>query len=297
MSESELNCLRVPYSGIHRSAFFLSPANPRALLVLLHPIGSSGASMAEAGHWLQQDYAVLAPEALQLRIAKPRCSRRNPSAWSSLQAVVERLPDGGDVDDLGFIDAAIDVADGVLERKLPLLLVGHSNGCAMAFRVLAEGKHKKRFVAASLMAASWAGPKQELHCAMLFSSGTHDPIRPWQGHPGIRMPWLTFPQDTVETTVSQCEAALDASPTDWHEMAASEDVTLRENRSGRRRLQFLKMHDQGHGWPVGQPVSSAYLGPNNEAINLTARSLAFFAEELAFQATSPSDAEATLEAA
>ncbi len=277
--------LKVFHDGFDRTAYFQSPQKPRALLLLLHPVGSFGLGMVKTGKWVQDDYAVLAPDALALWSEKPTNPKTNPPVWSSSGVSgIQRRASAVPLDDAGFISACIDEADARLGQSLPVLLVGHSNGAAMGFRFLVEGRHRARVVAASLMAATWASAKGDLSAAVMFSSGDGDPIRPWEGHPGVPLPWFLLPQDPVELTTAQCVQTLGAQETAWQSQALGESVEARTNRSGRARLVALKLLRHGHVWPAGQPLPAelaARMGPNNEAIDLTALSLQFFAEELA----------------
>ncbi|MFK4705637.1 poly(3-hydroxybutyrate) depolymerase [Roseateles asaccharophilus] len=264
--------------GYPRTAFVRLADAPRIAVLLLHPTASSGKAMAAGGGWLRQaDLSLLAPDGLNLHPDLER-STTNPRCWSSGEGPTV----GRAVDDVGFIDHLLDDFIAKLPAGVPLILVGHSNGCALGFRMLATSRHRERFAAAALYAAPWAAEKSGLGIPVLYMSGDADPIRPFHGDVDVVTPWFTLRASPVMDTVHACLASLDV-PDQVPKVDPQRQFTAMRWEAGRAAFEFRILHGQGHHWPTAEPINEqleAVVGPNNVQLNATVMALQFAEKHL-----------------
>ncbi len=269
---------RVQFQGRERSYFTRTCESPRLAVVLLHPVASTGKTMAAGGGWLDRDdIAILAPDGLAKRPDEERADA-NPRCWSSEEEPARGRP----VDDVAFIDNLLAEFLPQVEG-VPVLLVGHSNGCAMGFRVLAESRFRKSFSVACLFAAAWAGVKAPLNIPLLYMTGDSDPIRPFHGEQDIVTPWFSLRATPVMDTVRDCLLSLNADGAASPMVDPQSDFISLSWDQGVAPFEFRILRGQGHHWPAGgrlPPEVERIVGPCNAALNATEMAIEFAEEHL-----------------
>ncbi|MFK4705568.1 poly(3-hydroxybutyrate) depolymerase [Roseateles asaccharophilus] len=274
-----------------RSVHFWRPtdANVTFGVFLLHPTGGNGLASMKAGRWMEQPgVAVCAPVGLGFNPTLP-AGPDNPRAWSSLGGpMVNRT-----LDDAGYLLALARQFKATLPSGTPLVLVGHSNGCAIGFNcLLALDDHP--FDAAALYAANWADPRPSAkRIPLLYMCGDSDPIYPYAKNTPVATPWFSYETVRAEVTVEAWLSAMGLgespsrvalAPLGWHRRWLGDDGLT---------FEFAVLTAQGHHWPAGLPLDTKLqrvLGPNNEDLDATAYSLAFFSETLGIESSTPAAA-------
>jgi poly(3-hydroxybutyrate) depolymerase len=266
------------HTGFQRRAFFRVPVQPRLAIVILHPAASSGKAVLTAGRWLEQDdIAVCAPEGLVQYPDREPHPVKNVRCWSSEEAACA----GRLIDDLGFINEAIERFVTKLPTGTPLCLVGHSNGCAMGFRVLGQPAHP--FKAAVLASATWARPAASVRrIPVLYMTGSEDPVFPHKSPRFVVTPWFshfTEPATKPQREWLRATGLGDEIPDGPVRNEHGQRTVWRDDEN--RVFVFQLLEGQGHHWPARQPIPrevEAILGPNREDLCATSLALEFLLE-------------------
>lgn len=265
----------LPHAGYSRTFHAYLPAQARLLVLVLHPVASSGLACLHANHWLRlagkEGFAVVAPDGLPEDPSRPRCPRTNPRFWTSGEV---RAPDSRPVDDVAFLGALI---DHVLVRFSPrprVAVAGHSNGAALALRLPRDLPGKADAIFA--YGAPWTGPASlpEEVPPVLYAVGEADPIFPSEGGE-IDMPWGRYVSEPPARTVDRwVRAARLSGPV--HE---EDDALIVQRWSAPGKLfEYVRVRRQGHAWPGGsvEGLPLEVLGPADGAWDATRAALSFF---------------------
>lgn len=238
------------------------------LIVALHGTGSSAEGMVQSANLYRLSETagavVVAPQALGAAF-NDGSGRGGPAA------------DG--VDDVGFIEAAIDeVRDHALIDPRRIYLVGFSSGASMAQRFLADSAYPVAAVAAPAD-GNYAGAETPKHAAplMLFW-GTEDKLNPLGGGA------VTYPQFKVTLQ----KPALAEVAARWagrfgctaDKLDYDQGVTTRRwtGCAGNAEVEFNLADGLGHHWPGGRPtpIPASVIGPYRDTPDLTAMVWRFF---------------------
>lgn len=272
--------ININHQGYPRSAYMRVADNAKFAIVLLHPTAGTGRISASTGGWTaREDISILAPDGLSFDPSSERTTV-NTTCWSSEQeSTINRA-----IDDVSFLNEVVDEFLTYIPKDIPLILVGHSNGCAMGFKLLVEGKHKDLFKAAVLYAAPWASKKEKLNIPVLYMTGDSDPIRPLSGGVKVETPWFTLISTPVMDTVEYCLKALDCNK-NADDVVEQDHFTVMTWR-GRQLFEFVILKNQGHHWPAGKDISEKakeVVGPVNCNINATTMAIEFLNKAGVFQ--------------
>lgn len=247
-------------------------------IVVLHPAASSGKAVLQLGRWLEQaDIAVCAPEGIVQYPDTAAHPVKNVRCWSSEEAACA----GRHVDDLGFINEAIEQFVAKLPPGVPLCLVGHSNGCAMGFRVLGQASHPSQ--AAVLASATWAQPTDTVRrIPVLYMTGSEDPVFPHDFPRFVVTPWFShFTEPATKPRQEWLRATgLDAAPPQGP-VRNEQGLRTVWRGEGNCIFAFQLLEGQGHHWPARQPIPpevEAIRGPNREDLCATSLALEFLRE-------------------
>jgi poly(3-hydroxybutyrate) depolymerase len=265
------------HAGHSRRAFFRIPTTPRLALVILHPAASSGKGILQSGKWLElEDVAVCAPEGLVQFPEQEPHPVKNVRCWSSGEAACASRS----IDDLGFLNEATDRFLTKLPKDVAVCLVGHSNGCAMGFRLLSQAQHP--FQAAVLASATWAQPTAAVRgVPLLYMTGTADPVFPWNEARFVVTPWFRHHTEPAIKTVDEWLRASGLGDTVGQGLCNSHGLRTTWRDAPHRVFVFQLLEGQGHHWPTRQAIPrelEAVLGPNQEYLCATSLALEFLRE-------------------
>ena len=257
--------------GLERAYSLVTRKNAEVLILLLHSAAGTGKSALIQGGWLDaEEYDILAPWGWHQHPEKEPAIN-NATCWSSDEEPVI----GRKIDDLLFIDKII---EQVFEKNgfKKIVLVGHSNGCAMGFKVLTKSRYKEKVVAAALYGAPWACEKSALNVPILYMTADSDPIRPLNGGARVVTPWFSLTPKPVQATIDDCVLHLACDP--QSALIQEQDHYTKMSWDGPNTLDYLIFKNQGHHWPAGKDIPEgvkSIIGPVNLSINATKLTLDF----------------------
>jgi poly(3-hydroxybutyrate) depolymerase len=263
---------KLQHQGRERVALIRHALKPRFAVLLLHPYASSGSAMASTGGWLErEDVTVIAPDGCLWR-PEERASIENARIWSSGEPEIGTR----DVDDVEFLDSLLDQVLQELPTNTPMVVVGHSMGGAMAFRMLCESRHREKLAAGVVYAGMWSCEKRVLDQPILYLAGTHDRIRPFAGNQEVVVPWVRLWTTPLMNVVRACVEATGARR--FPDIAIDDAALTMRWSGGRADVELQVLQGQGHHWPTGKPMAAEWeplMGPNNLSINATERACDF----------------------
>ncbi|MEO6067654.1 MAG: hypothetical protein ABJB33_02980 [Gemmatimonadota bacterium] len=262
--------------GIERSWHAEVPAAvigaPLILVVVLHGAGSEGPRYLDLQGWAElarrEGVVVVAPDALPYDPGRPPRFRDNPRIWNSGR------PKPGEaraqLDEAAFL-RAIDgdlAARGIVIDPSRRFLVGHSNGAALIWKLLAE--EPERWTAGVSVAGGLVNlpPRHGPIRPLLAIFGDTDPMLPLAGGT-VALPWgmeRTMPP-VFETLGRWAESeGLDAVPAERREEPGI--TRYRWNPL----LSAVVVHGQGHEWPGGEDsgLPPSMIGPQTSHFDATA---------------------------
>ena len=156
-------------------------------------------------------------------------------------------------DDVGFLDALIDHLDGFAQiDPARVVVVGHSNGGMMAYR-LACDPNAKVLGAASVSGTNMAGCQPSHPLSFMEIHGTADRVVPYKGGSTPESDAVGLPPLTpVEVIVTWMVDALgcEATPNEAT-VAKTTTETWSRCRDG-SQVQFVTLTGAGHSWPTGR---------------------------------------------
>ena len=160
-------------------------------------------------------------------------------------------------DDVGFLEALIDHLDGFAQiDPARVVVVGHSNGGMMAYR-LACDPNAKVLGAASVSGTNMAGCQPSHPLSFMEIHGTGDRVVPYKGGSTPESDAAGLPPLTpVEVSVSWLVDALgcEATPNEAT-VAKTTTETWSRCRDG-TRVQFVTLTGAGHSWPTDRPFDA-----------------------------------------
>ena len=156
-------------------------------------------------------------------------------------------------DDVGFLEAVIDHLDGFAQIDPErVVVVGHSNGGMMAYRLACDANAKVLGVA-SVSGTNMAGCQPSHPLSFMEIHGTGDRVVPYKGGSTPESDAAGLPPLTpVEVSVTWMADALacEATP-DEATVAKTTTQTWSRCRDG-ARVQFVTLTGGGHSWPTGR---------------------------------------------
>jgi polyhydroxybutyrate depolymerase len=251
------------------------PARPRA------PSGDSVETMTHAG--VERRYLLHVPTDLPASESVPLVlvlhgAGGEPeeieagSGWNALadeRGMVVAYPegDGGDWnagvccggavrekhDDVGFLNALIEHLDGFAQIDPErVVVVGHSNGGMMAYRLACDADAKVYGVA-SVAGTNMAGCQPTRLLSFMEIHGTADRVVPFEGGSTPESDAAGLPPLTpVEVSVTWMVQALECESTpDEATVSKTTTQTWSQCRGG-TRAQFVTLTGSGHSWPTGR---------------------------------------------
>ncbi|HEU4569410.1 MAG TPA: PHB depolymerase family esterase [Gemmatimonadales bacterium] len=247
-------------------------AAPRPLVVVLHGAGSEGARYLDRQGWAalarREEVVVVAPDALPRDPARPARFRDNPRVWNS------GGPRPGEPraqeDEAAFLAAIVAdlTARGIVVDPARRYLVGHSNGAALTWKLLAE--EPERWAAAVTVAGGLVKlpPFRAPARPLLAIFGDQDPMLPLAGGTAP-LPWgMRREMPPILETLGR-----------WAEREGLPHAPVeRTSGPGWDRwswgplLTALVVHGQGHEWPGGldSGLPPAMIGPMTRHLDATA---------------------------
>lgn len=254
---------------------------PSAVVVVLHGAGSEGVRYLDLNGWgelaRREHVVVVAPDALPNDPAKPPRFRDNPRIWNSGKAKPGETR--AQEDESAFLEAVLADLEGrgVRIDHARRYLVGHSNGGALTWKMLAE--HPERWTAGVSVAGGLVHlPASKGYAPPLMHiMGDQDPLVPIAGGP-TTLPWgmVRDIPPVFETLGHWAESVgLPYAPvrTDKGEGATRYVWEEREPP----RFSAIVVQGQGHEWPgggnSGLPVSM--IGPAAKHFDATAEAWRF----------------------
>lgn len=224
---------------------------PSALVVVLHGAGSEGPRYLDRQGWAElagrEGVIVVAPDALAPDPDRPARFRDNPRIWNSGKATPGQ--ERPQLDEAAFLAL---IEDDLRRRGVRIdparrYLVGHSNGAALAWKLLAE--EPERWTAGVTVAGGLVNlpPRTGPARPLLAIFGDRDPLVPLEGGESALLWGTTRSNPPVFETLGRWAASEGMAP------APSEKVD--EGGVTRYRwgplLTAIVVHGQGHEWPGG----------------------------------------------
>ena len=245
---------------------------PLPLVVVLHGAGSEGLRYLDLQGWGElarcEGVVVVAPDALPHDPTRPPRFRDNPRVWNSGRATPgEPRPQLDEGVFLRMIDDEL-AARGIRTDTARRFLVGHSNGAALAWKLLAE--EPERWTAGVSVAGGPVNPptRHGPIRPLLAIFGDADPMLPLAGGT-VALPWgmeRTMPS-VFDTLGRWAESVgLDAAPAEHREEPGI--TRYRWNPL----LSAVVVHGQGHEWPGGEDsgLPPSMIGPQTRHFDATA---------------------------
>jgi len=240
---------------------------PTAVVLVLHGAGSEGPRYLDLNGWgalaAREGIVVVAPDALPRDPSRPPRFRDNPRIWNSGRPK-EGEPRSQE-DESAFLQAILrELAErGVTIDPRRRYLVGHSNGGALTWKILAE--HPDDWTAGVSVAGGlvFLPPSTGRSAPLMHIMGDSDPLVPIRGGP-TTLPWgmaRDIPP-VFETLGRWAESVgLPYAPVRTEESYGSTRYLWDEHDPP--RFSAVVVQGQGHEWPgggsSGLPVSM--IGP------------------------------------
>lgn len=253
---------------------------PTALVVVLHGAGSEGPRYLDVQGWgelaRREGIIVVAPDAVANDPARPARFRDNPRIWNSGK------PRPGEVraqlDESAFLQL---ISDELRRRELAIdparrYLVGHSNGAALTWKLLAEEPEK--WAAGVTVAGGLVNlpPRSGPARPLLAIFGDQDPLVPLAGGESALLWGAKRSNPPVFETLGRWAAS------EGMAMAPSERVEgagVTRYRWG-PLLSAIVVHGQGHEWPGGgsSGLPPEIIGPQTTNFDATTEAWNFLKE-------------------
>lgn len=269
--------------GVERSwhAEIPTGAGRSPLVVVLHGAGSEGLRYLDKQGWRElarrEGVIVVAPDAVPRDPARPPRFRDNPRIWNSGRAKPgEQRPQ---LDEAAFLQL---ILDDLRRRDIAIdprrrYLVGHSNGAALCWKLLAE--EPERWTAGASVAGGLVHlpPRHGPARPLLAIFGDQDPLVPIEGGESALLWGTSRSNPPVFETLGRW-AASEGMPMAPSEQQAHDGVT--RYRWG-PLLTAIVVHGQGHEWPGGgsSGLPQEIIGPQVGGFDATAEVWRFLREQ------------------
>lgn len=270
---------RLVQEGVERSWHAEIPlgTGPFPLVVVLHGAGSEGLRYLDLQGWRklarQERVIVVAPDAVPRDPGRPPRFRDNPRIWNSGRAKPgEARPQ---LDEAAFFQL---ILDDLRRRDIAIhrtrrFLVGHSNGAALTWKLLAE--EPERWLAGVSVAGGLVHlpPRHGPARPLLAMFGDQDPLVPINGGESPLLWGTTRANPPVFETLGRWAAS--------EGMAMAPSEKREEGVVTRYRwgplLTAIVVHGQGHEWPGGgsSGLPKDLIGPQVEGFDATAEAWMF----------------------
>lgn len=250
---------------------------PTALVVVLHGAGSEGPRYLDMQGWgelaRREGVIVVAPDAVPNDPARPARFRDNPRIWNSGR------PRAGEVrsqlDESAFLQLILDELrrQGQAIDPARRYLVGHSNGAALTWKLLAE--EPERWTAGVSVAGGLVNlpPRHPPLRPLLAIFGDEDPLVPLAGGETALLWGARRANPPVFETLGRW-AASEGLPTAPVETTPGDGVT---RYRWSPLLAAVVVHGQGHEWPGGgsSGLPTDIIGPQTRHFDATAEAWKF----------------------
>ena len=250
---------------------------PTALVVVLHGAGSEGPRYLDLQGWAEvarrEGVLVVAPDALYPDQSRPARFRDNPRIWNSGKAKPgEARPQLDEAEFLRLIEDDLR-RRGIIIDPSRRYLVGHSNGAALTWKLLAE--EPERWTAGVSVAGGLVNlpPRNGPPRPLLAIFGDADPLVPLAGgEVGLLWGQTRTVPPVLETL--GCWASSEGLPMKPLSESGTDGVT----RYGwGPLLSAIVVHGQGHEWPGGgsSGLPAEIIGPQTSRFDATAEAWRF----------------------
>lgn len=253
---------------------------PFPLVFVLHGAGSEGLRYLDLHGWRKlahdERVIVVAPDAVPRDPGRPPRFRDNPRIWNSGRARPgEQRPQ---LDESAFLQAII---DDLHRRDIGIdrtrrYLVGHSNGAALCWKLLAE--EPERWLAGVSVAGGLVNlpPRQGTARPLLAIFGDRDPLVPINGGESAMLWGTTRSNPPVFETLGRW-ATSEGLPVAPDEITEQGVVTRYQWGP---LLSAIVVHGQGHEWPGGgsSGLPPEVIGPQVQGFDATAETWKFLRE-------------------
>ncbi len=258
-----------------------SGPGPWPLIVVLHGAGSEGTRYLDMQGWAEaaqrEGVLVVAPDALYPDLTRPPRFRDNPRIWNSGRAKPgESRPQLDEGEFLRLIEDDLR-RRGIAIDQRRRYLVGHSNGAALAWKLLAE--EPERWVAGVSVAGGLVNlpPRNGPPRPLLAIFGDADPLVPLAGGE-VGLLWgQTRSVPPVLETLGRW-ASSEGLPTAALTQEPGAGIT---RYSWGALLSAVVVHGQGHEWPGGgsSGLPAEIIGPQTDHFDATAEAWSFLKEQ------------------
>ena len=252
-------------------------ARPRTLVVVLHGAGSEGPRYLDLQGWgelaRREGIIVVAPDAVAADPSRPPRFRDNPRIWNSGRAKPGEVR--SQLDESAFLQLILDDLRrrGWVIDPARRYLVGHSNGAALTWKLLAE--EPERWAAGVSVAGGLVNlpPRHGPIRPLLAIFGDQDPLVPLAGGE-VGLLWgMTRTVPPVLETLGKWASSegLPFAPVEERR----EDGVTRYRWSP--LLSAVVVHGQGHEWPGGgsSGLPPEIIGPHVGHFDATAEAWQF----------------------
>lgn len=254
---------------------------PRGIVVVLHGNGSSADEIMDIARprATQQWLGIAAREGLRLLVPDGTPGPTGARGWNDCRGDAATNPAA---DDVAFFDALLRAERRGAWRRVPVYVVGFSNGGAMALRLAIERPRLLRaatIISAAMPAASeCAAPRRAVD--LLFINGTADRIVPFEGGM-VRLG--DVPRGSVLGTAesvavwARLAGAGEPTVTERADLDADDNSRVTELRwaGPRAQLRLLRVTGGGHAEPTIAAPRVTWPGQNRD-IEAAAEAWAFF---------------------
>jgi polyhydroxybutyrate depolymerase len=220
----------------------LPPDGSVPLVVVLHGAGGDPEEIEAGSGW-----NALADEQLMV-VAYPEGDGGDWNAGACCGVAVRE-----DHDDVGFLEALIDHLDGFAQiDPSRVVVVGHSNGGMMAYRLACDANLKVLGVA-SVSGTNMAGCQPAHPLSFMEIHGTADRVVPYKGGSTPESDAAGLPPVTpVEVSVTWMADALGCETTPDDATASKTTTETWSRCRDGARVQFVTLSGAGHSWPTGR---------------------------------------------